>query len=117
MSYLFKTEGEGDKIDITNAEILTQLRISGYIKYTIGVYKSVNKHDKGMLNDHQDDFAGWTEQIFDIAHKTALKCLRDHLQRNGIFMHSGNGYKMSRGLVKFWIMKDYLNGQRMKYWR
>ncbi|RKF77848.1 hypothetical protein GcC1_060039 [Golovinomyces cichoracearum] len=100
MSYLFKTEGEGDEIDITNAEILTQLRINGCIKYTIEVYKSGNKHDKGLLNDYQGDFAGWTEQIFDIAHKTALKCSRDHLKRNGIFMHSGSGYKISRGLVK-----------------
>ncbi|RKF54836.1 hypothetical protein GcC1_208041 [Golovinomyces cichoracearum] len=64
----------------------------------------------GLLNDYQDDFAGWAERIFDFAHKTALKCLRDHLKCNGIFMHSGSGYKTSRGLVK---ILDY---ERLPEW-
>ena len=49
---------------------------------------------------YQEDFENWSKETFEIAHINAIRCLRDFLRENGVFVNKAKSVSMIKSLIK-----------------
>jgi hypothetical protein len=81
----------GKSFDVTNPDHLTEEIINGHIVCQMGFYHKENCRGQTMYNLFQEDFEGFTLDIFKMAHKNALRRLRDFLIAHEVWVKPAGG--------------------------
>ncbi|RKF59797.1 hypothetical protein OnM2_057062, partial [Erysiphe neolycopersici] len=97
-NYALNRELYGKDIDIENKETITKPTINGYIVWVMKIWKNSEYHDESLIEAFQEDFAGWTSAIFDVADRLLLRDLRDYLRHNGVLIENRPGVKYAKQL-------------------
>ncbi|RKF55759.1 integrase and RNaseH domain-containing protein [Erysiphe neolycopersici] len=73
------------RLDISNQEDLTEKRVNGFIVYQKIFYDMEKLRDIRLFDYFQEDFEGWTKDIFALADSGIRRMLRDFLNEHGIY--------------------------------
>ncbi|RKF83949.1 Autophagy-related protein 22 [Golovinomyces cichoracearum] len=74
--------------------IVTTTGIMGFFTWT----------DDELWLTFKEDFEGWAEKIFNIAHPHVARNLRDYLRQNGVFVAKGPGFNITKSLME--VLKE-----------
>jgi hypothetical protein len=74
----------GEPFQIDDPEWYMVERVNTYLIDSIKNYEMCGRIDKELWEAYQEDFKGWTEQLFALGHKTIRTTLRDLLRDNSI---------------------------------
>lgn len=88
----------GKSFDVTNPDHLTEGIINGHIVCQMGFYHKENCRGQTMYNLFQEDFEGFTLDIFKMAHKNALRRLRDFLIAHEVWVKPARGIAYAKAL-------------------
>jgi len=81
----------GKSFDPTNTEHHTEEIINGYITCMLACYRTDNRKDEDLWQIFHEDFEGFTYEIFKIAHRVALRDLREQLVSQGVWVKGAKG--------------------------
>ncbi|TQS34416.1 hypothetical protein Golomagni_05202, partial [Golovinomyces magnicellulatus] len=70
----------------------SQKAITDYILNAIDSYHELGWRDDNLWEVFREDFEGWVADDFVIAHKNAVRILRDHLLENGVWVTKKKGF-------------------------
>jgi hypothetical protein len=74
----------GEPFQINNTEWHTAKRVNTYLIDYIRSYERCGRIDEELWETYQEDFEGWTKELFTLGHKDIRSMLRDILKDNSI---------------------------------
>ena len=86
------------KIDFNQP--ITEGIVTGYIAWQLSVYKSRRYRDFNLWEAFVEDFEGFEKSTFDIADRTWVRDLRNHLRANGVFVYKQARLSIATQLCK-----------------
>jgi hypothetical protein len=72
--------------DISNSDNLNGDTMNKWIEYCLKYWTEDEYQDEDLWDAYQEDFKGWTKDIFLIAHPFLVRKLRDYLRDWGVFI-------------------------------
>lgn len=88
----------GRSFNPENPEHLQEEIINGYLTLMMMVYQKDNRTDENLWDTFREDFEGFTEDIFFLASRTALRELREILILQGVWIKSARGCSYAKTL-------------------
>ncbi|RKF54093.1 integrase and RNaseH domain-containing protein [Golovinomyces cichoracearum] len=73
------------RLDIGNEEDFSEKRVNGFMVYQNIFYDMEKLRDSRLFDYFQEDFEGWTKDIFALADSGVRRMLRDFLNDHGIY--------------------------------
>jgi hypothetical protein len=80
-----------ESFDPENPEHLKEKIINGYITCMLVGYRAGNRKNQRLWQIFHEDFEGFTYDIFKIAHRLALRDLREELVNKGVWVKTAKG--------------------------
>ena len=68
------------------------------IKERLKTWKECGFKDGSLWESFQEDFKGFTEDVFKLANGSCLRTLRDHLRQHGVWVQKAPRVAMSKAL-------------------
>ncbi|POS82145.1 hypothetical protein EPUL_006732, partial [Erysiphe pulchra] len=123
MEGLLDSNGTGLRFNPTDESMLNESKVNQFIQYSINSWKILGYTDDELWLTFKEDFEGWTEVIFDIAHPHVVRNLRDYLRENGVFVTKGPGFRITKSLTEVlqeikmhnWSQEEIEYQQRCKF--
>jgi hypothetical protein len=85
---------------IDSNQPITEGIVTGYIAWQLSVYKSRRYRDFNLWEAFVEDFEGFEKSTFDIADRTWVRDLRNHLRANGVFVYKQARLSITTQLCK-----------------
>jgi hypothetical protein len=74
----------GKPFETNDAKCHTPAHVNTYLIDCLKGYEMYGRIDEELWESFQEDFEGWTEELFALGHKTIRTTLRDFLRDNGV---------------------------------